>query len=267
MPDNDRDPQRHLSAAAEAIASERRKCEAEKTALERFRSQMRDLSDDATADMSVHATTRGTGRPTGMTTTRTGGPTQQPDSVQRRIRTAYKETVMATEAAAELEEVPAEHMAAELGPDISTAVYVSSDPPPNLLTMIDQATTNLINARDKVIRKLDEERSIVDSMGEKIARISAEVDSCASAYPALSFHELTTYHCRLGELRDDCTELAERRQSEFHSKFAGQYSRFEWAEYLYNECQASHPILAAITELIEWIDELRNTLSRAIATV
>lgn len=267
MADHDRDPQRHLSTAAGAIASERRKCQAEKTALRQFRSRIRDLADDTTPDMSVHATTHGAGRPAGMTTARTGTATQRVDRVQRRIRTAYRETVMSTDAATELEGVPAEHMAAELGPDISTAVYVSSDPPPNLLTMIDHATMNLIDARDKVVRKLDDERSIVDTMGEQVARIAEEVDSIESAYPALSFHELTTSHRRLGELRDECTTIADRRQSEFHSKFVGQYTRFEWAEYLYSDCPVTHPILAALAELIEVIDELRKTLSRDIATV
>lgn len=266
MADHDRDPRRHLSAAAEAIASERRKCQAEKAALRRFQSRIRDLSDDTTPEISVHAT-HGMGRPAGMTTTRTGTVTQRVDRVQRRIRTAYRETVMATDAATELEEKPAEHMAAELGPDISTAVFVSSDPPPNLLTMIEQTTTTLIDSRDKVIRKLDDERAVVDTMGAEVASISEEVDSYDSAYPALSFQELTTYYRRLGELREECTAIADRRQSEFHSKFAGQYTRFEWAEYLYTECQAKHPILAMITELVEWIDELRKTLSRDIATV
>jgi hypothetical protein len=202
-----------------------------------------------------------------MATTTTGTATQRVGRLQRRIRTAYKETVMETEAAAELEELPAGHMAAELGPDISTAVYVSSAPPPNLLTMIAQATANLISARKKVIQKLDDESSIVDEMGEEVTSIIDEVNSCESAYPALSFHELTTHHQRLGKLKDQCIALAERRQSEFHSKFAGEYSRFEWAEYLYAKCRANHPILAAITEVIEWIDQLRETLSRDIATV
>jgi hypothetical protein len=267
MADHDRDPQRHLSAAAEAIESERRKCQAETTALQQFRSRIRDLSDDATPDMSVHAGHQGARRTTGMATTKTGTATQRVGSIQRRIRTAYKETVMETEAAAELEELPSEHMAAELGPDISTAVYISSAPPPNLLTMIDQATANLITSRKKVIRKLDDERSVVDDMGGEVTSIIEEVTSCESAYPALSFHELTAYYRRLGELKDHCIALTERRQSEFHSKFAGQYSRFELAEYLYAECQANHPILAAITEVIEWIDQLRDTLSRDIATV
>jgi len=174
---------------------------------------------------------------------------------------------METHAATELEEVPSEHMAAELGPDIATAVYVSSDPPPHLLTMIEQATRNLINARDNVIRKLDDERSIVEATGNEVTSIIEEVNSYECAYPALSFHELTTFHRRLGELRDQCTAIAERRQSEFHSKFAAEYTRFEWAEYLYAECQANHPILAAITEVIEQIDELRKILSHDIATV
>jgi hypothetical protein len=267
MADHDRDPRRHLSAAVEAIASERRKCKAEKAALRRFRSRIRDLSDDATPDMGVHATSHGTGRHTGTAMTSAGTGASGNSTRQRRIRTAYRETVMSTDAATELEEAPAEHMAAELGPDISMAVFVSSDPPPNLLTMIDRSATNLIDARDKVVRKLDDERSLVDTMGEEVASITEEVDSYESAFPVLSFEELTTSHRRLGELKDDCTSIAERRQSEFHSKFVGRYTRFEWAEYLYADCPVTHPILAAITELIQRIDELRRTLRRKIATV
>jgi hypothetical protein len=174
---------------------------------------------------------------------------------------------METDGATELEEVPSEHMAAELGPDISTAVYVSPAPPPHLLTMIDMATTNPISARDNVIRRLDDERSMVNAIGDEVARILDEVKSFECAYPVFTFHELTTYHHRFGELRAQCTALAERRQSAFHSNIAGQNSYFEWTEYLYAECQATHPILAAITEVTEGIDELRKTLSRDIATV
>ncbi len=267
MANHNRDPQTHLSAAAEVIASERHKCQAEQTALRRFRSRIRDLADDTNTHTDVDATSYGTGQATGRLMTRTNPGTHHTNTVQREIRTAYKQTVMSTAAATELNETPVEHMAAEFSPDISTAVYVSSDPPPNLLTAIGQSTTNMITARGELMQKLDDEAAVVKPMSSEVARIIEEVDSCESVCHESSFHELINHHCRLGELRDECAKVADRRQSDFHSTYDGQYTRFEWAEYLYDECRANHPVLAAVTELIEWIDELRKTLSQEITTI
>jgi hypothetical protein len=266
MADHHEDPQRHLSAAVDAIAAERDKCRAEQAALQRFRRRIRNLSADATPNAAPAVGTTGAGRAVGVPATKVQTSSRGPDRLQRQIRAAYEETVMATDAAAELEQVPAEHMAAELGPDVSTAVFASSHPPPNLLATLDQTTTDAIDGRERVVLKIDQEDAALRSSTAELESIAETVDEYESAYPALSFRELVTAYRRLGELRADCAALAKRRQSTFHSKFVGECTRLEWAEYLYQDCAVTHPVLACCLETMEWIDEFRSTLGHDIAT-
>jgi hypothetical protein len=267
MADHHDDPQRHLSAAADAIAAERSKCRAEQAALQRFRTRIRNLSADATPSAATAVGEGGAGHAGGMPAMQARADTSGADRLQRQIRAAYEETVMATEAAAELEQVPAEHMAAELGPDVSTAVFASSHPPPNLLETLDRTTADALDGRKRVVLKIDEEDAAVRSATEELESIVETIDRYESAYPVLSFRDLVTAYRRLGELRSECAALAERRQSTFHSKFVGTCTRLEWAEYLYQDCTVAHPILVSYLETIEWIDEFRSTLSHHIATI
>lgn len=258
MADNRWDIQDYPSVHLEAIATERREWQADKAAWQEFRKRIRNLAKAPEGVIPIANRGQAIHADAGMGTMATN--VDHIDRLQRRIRTAYTETVMATPAADEMERVPAEHMAAELGPDITNAVLISANPPSNLLAMIRRASTCALRSRDRVIEKLDDEESNVESLTEDLLSVRDEVGTYDSIYPAISFKGLVVYHQRLGELRQECASIARRRQEEFHTTFPGDYTRFEWSEYLYRDCEVAHPVLAAVAETVAEIDEFRHRL-------
>lgn len=261
--DSHRDSNDYIAAATAAITAECREWRAEKAAWQEFRTRIRQIPK--APEPAVPMGNQGTAIHDGAGTQTMGASVNHVEQLQRRIRTAYGETVLSTVAADKMGEDPAEHMAAELGPDISNAVFVSADPPSSLLSMLDRTATNRIRTRERIVEKLYEERSNVESFGEELEGVREEVAIYESIYPDVSFDGLIVYHGRLGELRSKCAEIAERRQREFHSTIPSDYSRYEWNAYVFRDCDSTHPVLLAVAETIARIDDFRESLASDVA--
>jgi hypothetical protein len=251
--------QPRIAAAIEALEAEQRIVSAEKRAFEAFRARLSNLDCTTPSTNAPAATAAGP-----STLVDTGG---APSEALRRIRVAYRETVMdVPHYESEYGDSLVENLTAEFGSDVARCLVAGTGLTPilyeGLLDAAEQATTE----RRRFLAVLRRER-------ESLQRIETELDDCERRAVELidrisTASESGTLGRLDGELADlerQCESLSSRRQETIHGRSFTAFSGVDdgsLSGYLYEDCETSFPALADISRCVETIRHARRRCLR-----
>lgn len=252
-----REPLASLGRAEKALERERCRCEDEIDAFEQFRQRVTTRGRRATAAcaQSIHGP-----EPAALRVSTEAG--TDPDW----IRDTYRETVMAADPVAELEESPRQHAVNEMGADIASAIFDDGGTPGLALGPLQAASRKVVAQRRRVIKWLDAEADDLAEarivLSDAVEEIAALEDRIGSAPPA----ELFADYDRFPEILDKCERLAADRQSTLHkSRFSDSEAVSLGVEYLYADCEFTYPVLTAVTATIDWAEDCQAQLEQCLA--
>lgn len=242
--------------AIETVENEVERTEAERRAFARFLAALREIGP-------ATATTRTA--PGGGSVAR-ASVGRGPDDSLRRVRAAYRETVMdVPHFTADYDDTLAENLTVEFGPELATAVVDA-----RTLTPVahDGLVAGAENARRERERFLDLLRRERQSLGE-VRRTLNDVE--ARAVDIGSGLEEVTASVRLGQLEDrlvslesECERLSDERQRLLHRRAEPQLSGVgeeSLSEFLYGESETRYPALRDVTACL---DTIRNYRERCL---
>ena len=242
-----------FEAALNRIDTERQQTEAE---IESFRS--------FETDVEATSTTASTQRQPFVGTIRAA----DCNSLEK-VRTAYQDTVMAVpHYEAEYGDTYIESLRAEFGVEIATALAGGEAFDACLKRMLLSKVTEAIRERRELLSALARERGSVVDTRDRITDISAEIGTLRpGAAEQRSFGALDAYRSRLTVLRDQCETLAETRQetlADHRRQMALGGDGPDIQEYLYQDFEASYPVLSVLASVSGRIIELKMTVERAM---
>ena len=233
---------------------------AEQRAFEQFRSQLSEINPAQTLPRSGASAT-GNG-----TMSVTGQPRKSPSASLKRVRTAYRETVMSVaHFESEYGDTLGENIAAEFGADLASQVSDGQILIRTVHEALMAATESAIEERRQYGRNLEEER-------ESLREIQAGVGHCEQrAYElgdavdeASGSDALATLDAQFGDLEATCEELVTERQQLIHGRRSRQISgidRESLTTFLYGDFEITCPGLA---EIVRCLDTLRSRRRRCL---
>lgn len=248
-----------IERALEAVDREIAFATDERAAFRRFQARLTTIEP---ATQSSPSPVRSGG---GMATLSAGDPT--PSEGIRAVRRAYRETVMDTpHFTDEYDESLRENVAAELGAEVAAQVADGSQLTPVLYDALETGSQQAALERTEFLRVLDRER-------ESLCEIRETLDDCESDAHALSeavtdaadSAELGHIDRGLAALERECADLAGARQSRLHDRTVGSFSGVEGdslVDFLYEDCEATCPGLAAIADCLSSVQAIRQRCLR-----
>ena len=254
----------HVRDARRAVESELDRTRDEAEALERFRRQVARI-DASRPTQSVVGAGAGLGVVQGGVQSR-GDP---PDESLRRVREAYRETVMAVP---HFEEDYGEsleaHLAAEFGEEVAHSVTEGGQLSPQLRSMLVELADEGRERRRSLGRALEDEVVALDEYEERLADVERRAADVVD-YPLYqrSFPELYRAWHALDDLEAECERVLARRQSSIHTERVVptlDRGRESFHGYLYGELPVSYPVLAAGTDVVERLHETRREVLRTL---
>jgi hypothetical protein len=245
-----------------AVAALRAECEtvaAERDALARFADRLDELPTMQLPASSVQGA--GIGVASTASRSRTNG--------MAAVEEAYRETVMAVDHYEEDYGEPfAQHLATEFGEELAGAVVANDRLTPQVKTALLNGAREARQQRGQYIEALERERKQLQEAGDLF---DAVADSCEAVdgdrLRRRSFDELQGRLERLYDQRETLAERLETRQRQLHEGIT-----FGWDQrdtesvyrYLYAETDATYPVLADGSELLERLEAVERRLTTAL---
>jgi hypothetical protein len=251
--------QPRIEDALEIVDSEIEFATDERRAFRRFRQRL------SAIDPAGPATT-GAAMSDGATLTVASGTPSAGEGI-RDVRRAYRETVMNTpHFETEYDESLRAHVAAELGTEVATQVVDGYRLTPVLREALETGSEQAAAERTEFLRVLEGER-------DSLAAIRATLDDCdrrlldvgETLSEGPDTVTLGRLDDRLAAIERECQDLAEDRQRRLHHRSVGPYSGIEGQSivtFLYAECEATCPGLAAIADCLSTVQTLRRRCLR-----
>ena len=239
--------------------------DAARRALQRERRQLREEVDAFTvfgervADLDATQPTTGQRRV----------PMAEPTSATlQAVRDAYAETVMdVSHYELAYDESLPEHMGGELGEEVAAAVIGSRSLHPPLKRTLITTTNEAIRTRKRVLELIDGEESRLDEAERTVVETIERIDSILNQpIDRMEFNSLRLTRARLLELREECDDLVDERQA-----FLEQQRRelpdpmTGLAEYLYQHCETTFPLLAVYARLADVIERSIERAERRLS--
>lgn len=186
------------------------------------------------------------------------------------VRDAYAETVMSTPHYSDLyDETVSESIAEELGEELAAAIEHRSRFDPQLKRSIREMTSEAIFSRDRLLSELDSEIESIERSERALSDARTELKALGDQpVRQLEFNALRLTRERLSSLREDCDDLAAKRQAEIRKRrrlTLADVGSFE--QYLYDDCEFSYPILSAIAEIGSVLNRTRSRIDRRLVTI
>jgi hypothetical protein len=232
--------------------------ETERKAFERFLARLRDVP--ATGLEGASQATGG--GPTALTT----GEATSSDAL-RRIRRAYRETVMAVpHYDREYGDTLRESLTEELGGTLASHVVDGLVLTPPIHDALVGAAEQVRDDRDSFLQQLRRERESLQTVADELNDVEAqlvELDERIEA--ATRSTRLAALDQRLESLERRCSELATRRQERIHNRRARELSGVDavsLAGYLYGDLETDTPALADIASRLEAVRTHRTRCLR-----
>lgn len=247
----------HIAGARSLLGEERTRITDETEAFAAFASRV--------AEIDVAAAPVTDGGPVVRTTF--DGP-QADDGIDA-VREAYRDTVMAVpHYEAEYDESLATNMQLEFGEDVANAVDRGETLTPQLKGTLVERSRTARRQRTALLRQLRGESEALDEAETTLRHCHRSADRIEeAALEDASFDDLTAEWRLLEDRRQAAESLLQERQETIKTRSqerdAGGPS-FE--EYLYEELDVTHPVLAEATSLVERIQQSRNRVERALAS-
>lgn len=190
-----------------------------------------------------------------------------PDSDVQRIRTAYRETVMAVpHHDREYDDSLQENLAAEFGSGLARYVTQGAELTPEMHAALVEGSERAMDERSRFGTLLDDER-------ESLQRLETEVDACESRTMRLvdrianasQSESLGAIDTELDRIERRCDELVRRRQETIHDRSISNFSGIQTeslAGYLYGERDTLCPGLADVVDCLETVRHARRRCLR-----
>jgi hypothetical protein len=243
-----------IEAARRAVDAESADIEAERDAFAAFESRVADLPTVAAA--TVPSTSLATGR----------RPELEPFE---RVRTAYAETVMAVpHYEGTYGDTAAESIAAELGPDVATALRARRVLTADLKDAVLSASAASRREREAFLDVLERESASLVAAADALATLRADVDAVERSVPGTSgFNYLRHLRSRTTTIEERLERVAARRQETIddHRRDLDSVPE-DLPEYLYADLSSPYPVLATVAGLRGRLDAARRRVERAIAS-
>jgi hypothetical protein len=257
----------YVRDARQAVESELDRTRDEAEALERFRRQVTRIDTSQPAQSVVGA---GAGLGVVQSGARSGG--EPPDKSLRRVREAYRETVMAVPHFEEdYEETLEEHLAAEFGEEVAHSVTEGSQLSPQLRSMLVELADEGRERRRNLGRALEDEIAALDEYEDRLADVERRTgDAVERPLYQRSFPELYRAWHALEDLEEECEQVLACRQSTIQTERVVptlDRGRESFHGYLYGELPVSYPVLSAGADVIEDIRETRREVTQALTRI
>lgn len=229
-----------IDAARRALQRERRQLRDEREALKAFKERVTEIDTASPGTGHQQFPLTGAGS-TGL----------------QSVRDAYADTVMNVPhyELAYNESLP-EHMAGELGEELAAAVTGGGGLHPPLKRNLVVTTNEAIRARGEILRLIDDEEARLDEAEETVMGMIQQIDSILDQpIERMEFNSLRLTRTRLLELREQCDDIVDERQAFLERQRRDLPDPMTGlAEYLYQHCETTFPLLAVYARLAEVID-------------
>lgn len=239
--------------------------DAARRALERERRQLREEVDAFTAFGERVVELEATQPRAGRRQTRIAASSS---TALQSVRDAYAETVMdVSHYELAYDESLGDHMAGELGEEVAAAVTSSQSLHPPLKRSLITTINEAIRTRKRVLALIDGEEERLDEAERTVVDTIERIDSILDQpIDRMEFNSLRLTRERLLDLRAECDDLVDERQD-----FLEQQRRelpdpmTGLAEYLYQYCETTFPLLAVYARLADVIDRSIERTERRLS--
>lgn len=189
----------------------------------------------------------------------------------RRIREAYRETVMAvSHYEAEYDESLARNMAVEFGDDVAAAVVHDATLTPNLKETIVQRSRQARENRLVLADYLEEESSAVGSALDTLDRVRRSVDRIEDApIERYDYDDLRAEWYLLEDRIEECESVLTRRQETLQERrpLGDRVDDVEsLEEYIYEPLSVTYPVLTCGTRLLDRLRTVQEYVAEGMAT-
>lgn len=247
------DSETSISAAITILHTEKSRVLDEKTAFERFSTQIEDISPGpvtSTIDMI--------------------GCEREPSSkALLRVREAYIETVMdVSHYDEEYNDTYRESIHAEFGPDIALLLTQSNQLTPAIKSTLFSAIDEAIEQRKELEEVVERELGSVQSAATEVRSINDIVRNLSETdFHSATYEALDGYKDQTEELTVRCDDIAKNRQHDLASierSWHGSASGPDLPNYFYESLSVTYPVLARLGQVGDTIKNLRQEIEQAI---
>jgi hypothetical protein len=193
---------------------------------------------------------------------------RSPGSQLRKVRRAYRETIMAVaHYDDEYGQALATDLREEFTDEIAIAVTTGERFTPQLKTALQQHVTNSQRERTRLLQDVDDERTGLEQAKQTMKPIRdalQELDDILLFQQ--SFPTLQDQYERFCEYEEQCTAVIEQRQQQHHETprqwSNGDVGDLQW--YLYDDLPVQYPVLADGIALIEQIQAAQQAIAATL---
>lgn len=248
-------PGRNVRDAAAAIKHECAAVAAERRALARFADRIEEVSPS-------HPGQSVQGSVVTASSTVTGGG-------MATVEKAYRETVMAVDHyEADYGEPFGEHLASEFGEEVAGAVVTNDRLSPQVKSALLNGAREGCQNRTQYIEALQSERERIEEAGELFETAADRCDAVdGNRLRRRPFEELQERLEQLTRQREAVADQLTTRQEQLHDGITFGWHRRDaesFNRYLYDGLDATYPVLADGTELLERLKEVESRLVTAL---
>ncbi|MFW5935135.1 MAG: DUF7260 family protein [Halolamina sp.] len=249
-------PRANVRAALEALRVEYEAITAEQDALEAFVSRIEGL-----APSGPKSTVEAGGVGVVGATTGAGGMEQ--------LRTAYRETVMdVPHYDRDYGESFPVNIANEFGDGVAGAVLANDALSPQVKRAVMASAQEGVTSRDRYLETLDRERERLERAGAALEAAGASCEAVdGQRLRRRSFDDLQERYDRLDDARNSLSSTLERRQEQVQDGVAFGWQRRDSESvyrYLYQDIDATYPVLADGTRVLERMDTVEHRITTAL---
>ncbi|MFB6186852.1 MAG: hypothetical protein ABEI86_08310 [Halobacteriaceae archaeon] len=209
------------------------------------------------------------------------GQTEHPQSVllhhdadtTARIKEIYADNVLSMDHYDdEFGESLRDNMAAELGKDITDAIFEGQQLTPTMQEAIVAQAQQTATQRDKYLQTLDKEESSLQAHEQKLQNIDSQLERLNhTKLSTATFSDLSETWEQLKSLESKCISLLEERQRQIQNMAVKGNSTTQsrsWAlqEHLYASLSTTYPVLTAGLSMLDLIQTAESNLLRYIST-
>jgi len=185
------------------------------------------------------------------------------------VRDAYQETVMSVpHYEIEYDDTYQRSVAEECGPELAYALTRGSRFHAECKRSLIDRVETAIEERERFVETIRSETESVERAASRLAPIQSEVASTARTdFTEDGFGTLDAYRARAEALIGDCDRIATRRQRELacYERDLAIDGDLDVPTYLYQDLDATYPVLATVGTVGDRLDDLKRRIERAMA--
>ena len=250
-------PRANVRAALAALRKEREAIVAEQDALNAFATRIKELPAAGPAPTveagSVGVVSAANSQPHGMA----------------KVQEVYRETLMDVEHYdRDYGESLPENLAKEFGDGIAGAVLANDGLSPQVKRALLTSAKEGHTRRGRYLETLDRERARLDEAGDSLETAAACCDAVdGNRLRRRSFEDLQNRYERLDDGRESLTAMLQQRQKQLREGVTFGWQRRDSESvyrYLYRNVDATYPVLADGTCMLQRMDEIESDLTTAL---